>query len=112
MITYKQLTEGITKPVPMGVIVKAMEPARSKLVGKPITPANIAKAVEKVLGKKYGLTIRFKFVSGVPEDEMSSDATYDKDAELEGDPSIEIILLFSSEDKKGIEFTRVWVDFK
>ena len=51
MITFKQLTEGITKPVPMGVIVKAMEPARSKIVGKPITPANVAKTVEKALGK-------------------------------------------------------------
>ena len=102
MITYKQLTEGITKPVPMGVIVKAMEPARSKIVGKPITPANVAKAIEKVLGKKYGLTVSFKFVSGVPENEMSSNATYDKDAELEGDPAIEIEFLFSPKNKKGI----------
>jgi len=102
MKTFKQLTEGITKPVPMGVIIKAMEPARSKIVGKPITPANIAKAVEKVLGKKYGLTVSFKFVSGVPENEMSSNATYDKDAELDGDPAIEIEFLFSPKNKKGI----------
>ena len=110
MITYKQLTEGITKPVPMGVIVKAMEPARSKIVGKPITPANVAKATEKVLGKKFNLVVTLKFVTKLQSGDMSAGAYYDQDAELEGDPSIEIILLFSSEDKKGIEFTNEGFD--
>ena len=110
MITYKQLTEGITKPVPMGVIIKAMEPARSKIVGKPITPANIAKAVEKVLGKKFNLVVTLEFVTALKTGDMSANAYYDQDAELEGDPSIEIILLFSSEDKKGIEFTNEGFD--
>ena len=104
MITYKQLTEGITKPVPMGVIIKAMEPARSKIVGKPITPANVAKAVEKVLGKKFNLVVTLKFVTTLKGGDMSSNAYYDQEAELEGNPSIEVELLFSSEDKKGIEF--------
>ena len=104
MITYKQLTEGITKPVPMGVIVKAMEPARSKIVGKSITPANVAKAVEKVLGKKFNLVVTLKFVTALKGGDMSSNAYYDQGAELEGNPSIEVELLFSSEDKKGIEF--------
>ena len=94
----------------MGVIIKAMEPARSKLVGKPITPANIAKAVEKVLGKKFNLVVTLKFVTKLQSGDMSAGAYYDQDAELEGDPSIEIILLFSSEDKKGIEFTNEGFD--
>ena len=104
MITYKQLTEGITKPVPMGVIVKAMEPARSKIVGKSITPANVAKAVEKVLGKKFNLVVTLKFVTTLKGGDMSANGYYNQDAELEGSPSIEVELLFSSEDKKGIEF--------
>ena len=110
MITYKQLTEGITKPVPMGVVVKAMEPARSKIVGKPITPANIAKAIEKVLGKKYNLVVTLKFVTALEGGDMSANAYYDQDAELKGDPSIEVELLFSSEDKKGIELANEGFD--
>ena len=102
MITYKQLTEGITKPVPMGVVVKAMGPIRSKITDKLLTPTNIAKIIEGALGKKYGLIVSFKFASGVPENEMNSNATYNQDAELEGNPAIEIELLFSPKNKKGI----------
>ena len=103
MITYKQLTEGITKPVPMGVIVKAMEPARSKIVGKPITPANLAKAIEGALGKKLGLEVTFKYAKVLMGGDMSANAYYDQGAELEGDPYIEVELLFSPSDKKGID---------
>ena len=110
MITYKQLTEGITKPVPMGVVIKAMEPARSKIVGKPITPANLTKAVEKVLGKKFNLEVTLKLVTALESGDMSANAYYDQEAELEGDPSIEVELLFSSEDKKGIELANEGFD--
>ena len=110
MITFKQLTEGITKPVPMGVIVKAMEPARSKIVGKPITPANVAKTVEKALGKKFNLVVTLEFVTALKTGDMSANAYYDQDEELEGNPSIEVELLFSSKDKKGMDIDDVGFD--
>ena len=94
----------------MGVVVKAMEPARSKLVGKHTKPQNIAKVVEKTIGKKFNLVVTLKFVTKLQSGDMSAGAYYNQEAELEGDPSIEIILLFSSEDKKGIEFTNEGFD--
>ena len=38
MLPYKQFAEGISKPVPMGFVKKAMDSARSTVVGKSITP--------------------------------------------------------------------------
>jgi hypothetical protein len=103
MITFTQLTEGITKPVPMGVIVKAMEPARSKIVGKSIKPQNIIKVVEKTIGKKFGLRTTLEYAAGLDSGELSANAYYDQEDEIEGDPPVHIEFLFSSKDKKGID---------
>ena len=103
MISFTQLREGITKPSAMGDIIKAMTPARSKFVGKPIKPQNIAKIVERTIGKKYDLEVTLEFAAGLDEGQMSANAYYDKEAELEGDPPVHIELLFSNKDKKGID---------
>ena len=103
MITFIQLREGITKPAAMADIIKAMAPARSKFVGKPVKPQNIAKIVERTIGRKYDLEVTLEFAAGLDAGQMSANAYYDQDAELEGDPPVHIELIFSNKDKKGID---------
>ena len=103
MKTFTQLREGITKPAAMGDIIKAMAPARSKIVGKSIKPQNIAKIIERTIGKKFGLEATVEYAAGLDSGDMSSNAYYDQDAELKGDPSIHIELLCSPKDKKGMD---------
>ena len=103
MITFTQLREGITKPAAMGDIIKAMAPARSKIVGKSVKPQNIAKVIERTVGRKYDLEVTVEYAAGLDAGQMSANAYYDQEAELEGDPFIEIELLFSPKNKKGID---------
>ena len=103
MITYTQLREGITKPVPMASIIKTMASARSKIVGKSITPPNLAKAIQKAVGKTYGVGVTVQSVAVLKAGDMSANAYYDQEAELEGDPPIHIELIFSNKDKKGMD---------
>ena len=103
MITFRELREGITKPAAMADIIKAMAPARSKFVGKPVKPQNIAKIVERTIGKKFDLEVTLEYAASLDEGEMSANAYYDQEAELEGDPPIHIELIFSNKDKKGMD---------
>ena len=110
MITYTQLREGITKPVPMASIIKTMASARSKIVGKSITPPNLAKAVQKTVERTYGVEVTFKYVTALKDGDMSANAYYDQEADLEGDPAVEVELLFSPENKKGMDIDNVGFD--
>jgi hypothetical protein len=103
MISFAELSEGITKPVPMNTIVRKMQGARSKLVGKPVIPSTIAKALESTVKKVYGVEFTYKFVSGFQGGDMNANAYYDPDADQDGDTPIEIELLFSSKDKKRMD---------
>ena len=110
MITYTQLREGITKPVPMASIIKTMVSARSKIVGKSITPPNLAKAIQKALGRTYGVEVTALYATVLKAGDMSANAYYDQEADLEGDPAVEVELLFSPEDKKGMDIDDVGFD--
>ena len=99
MITFTQLREGITKPASMADIIRAMTPARSKIAGKSIKPQNIAKIVERTIGKKFDLEVTLEYAASLDEGEMSANAYYDQKAELEGDPSVHIELIFSNRIK-------------
>jgi hypothetical protein len=101
MISFRELTEGITKPIPAAVVIKQMNSARSSIVGKNVTPSNMAKTVQKSL-KKFGAEVTFEFASKLSVGEMSANAYYDREADLEGDTAIEITLLFSPKDKGGV----------
>ena len=103
MIGFRELTEGISKPVPMSFVKKAMDSARSTVVGKPITPQNLAKAVEKALGRKFGVKTTLKYASALQGGDMSANAYYDQEDDLEGKRPVEVELLFSPLDKKGID---------
>jgi len=103
MITFTQLREGITKPASMADIIRAMAPARSKIVSKSIKPQNIAKIVERTIGKKFDLEVTSEYAASLDGGEMSANAYYDQEAELEGDPPIHIELIFSNKDKKGMD---------
>ena len=110
MITYTQLREGITKPVPMASIIKTMASARSKIVGKSITPPNLAKAIQKTVERTYGVEVTFKYVTALKDGDMSANAYYDQEADLEGDSAVEVELLFSPENKKGMDIDNVGFD--
>ena len=99
MKTLGELIEGITKPVSIGVIVKRTNSARSSIVGNNISPSQIAKSLQKAL-KGLGVEVTFEFVPALQSGDMSANAFYDQEADLEGDPAIEVQLLFSSKDKK------------
>jgi hypothetical protein len=101
MISFRELTEGITKPVPTATIIRQMSSARSSIVGKKLTPSNMAKTVQKSL-KKFGAEVTFELVPTLKSGEMSSNAYYDQEADLDGNPAIEVQLLFSSKDKGGV----------
>ena len=107
MISFAELTgeliEGITKPVAMSTITKKLERARSKIVGKSIKPQGIAKALESSVKKEYGVEFTYKFVPNFQGGDMNANAYYDPDADEEGDPSIEIEMFFSPDDKKGVD---------
>ena len=110
MITYTQLREGITKPVPMASIIKTMASARSKIVGKSITPPNLAKAIQKALGRTYGVEVTAQYATVLKAGDMSANAYYDQEDDLDGDPAVEVELLFSPEDKKGMDIDDVGFD--
>ena len=110
MITYTQLREGITKPVPMASIIKTMASARSKIVGKSITPPNLAKAIQKAVGRTFGVEVTAQHSTSLKSGDMSANAYYDQEADLEGDPAVEVELLFSPEDKKGMDIDDVGFD--
>ena len=110
MITYTQLREGITKPVPMASIIKTMASARSKIVGKSITPPNLAKAIQKAVGRTFGVEVTAQYATTLKSGDMSANAYYDQGADLEGDPAVEVELLFSPEDKKGMDIDDVGFD--
>lgn len=99
MKTLGELIEGITKPVSIGVVIKRTNSARSSIVGKSVTPSNIARALQKSL-KGLGVEVTFELVSALQSGDMSANAFYDQEADLEGDPAIEVQLLFSNKDKK------------
>ena len=98
-----ELIEGITKPVAMSTITKKMQSARSKIVGKSVTPVQIAKALESTVRKAYGVEFTYKFVPNFQGGDMNANAYYDPDADKEGDTPIEMELLFSPDDKRGID---------
>ncbi len=87
----------------MASIIKIMASARSKIVGKPITPLNLAKTVQKAVGRPFGVEVTVEYVSVLKAGDMSANAYYDQEAELEGDPPIHIELLCSPKDKKGMD---------
>ena len=103
MKQFKEIIEGITKPVAMSTISKKMQSARSKIVGKSIKPQGIAKALESSVKKEYGVEFTYKFVPNFQGGDMNANAYYDPDADKEGDTPIEIELLFSSDNKQGID---------
>ncbi len=94
----------------MASIIKTMASARSKIVGKTNTPPNLAKAIQKAVGKTYGVEVTFKYVTALKAGDMSANAYYDQEADLEGDPAVEIELLFSPENKKGMDIDNVDFD--
>ena len=111
MITYKQLREGITKPVPMACIIITMGSARSKIVGKSITPPNLAKVIQKALGRTYGVKVTFKYAAVLKAGDMTPpNAYYSQEDDLDGDPAVEVELIFSPEDKKGLNIPNVGFD--
>lgn len=103
MKTLGELIEGITKPVAMSTIMKKLERARSKVVGKSVKPQVIIKALENSVKKEYGVEFIHTFVSVLQKGEMNANAYYDPDADKEGDPPIEIEMFFSPDDKKGVD---------
>ena len=104
MKTYKELiTEGITKPVPISTVERDLNSARSKVVGKVIKPAVLAKEIEKTVGRKYSIEVSVQFAPSLGRGEMSANAYYDQEADLEGDRAIEIELLISDKDRKGLD---------
>ena len=104
MKTYKELiTEGITKPVPISTVERDLNSARSKVVGKVIKPAALAKEIEKTVGRKYSIEVSVQFAPSLGRGEMSANAYYDQEADLEGERAIEIELLISDKDRKGLD---------
>ena len=101
MKTLGELIEGITKPVSIAFIIKRVNSARSSIVGKSVSPSNIARALQKAL-KGLGVEVTFELVPALQSGDMSANAFYDQEADLEGDPAVEVQLLFSSKDKKGV----------
>lgn len=110
MISFRELREGISKPVSMAHVVKVMGSARSTIVSKTITPSNLAKAVQKAVGRTFGVEVTVKYVSALKAGDMSANAYYDQEADLEGDPAVEVELLCSPEDKKGLDIDDVGFD--
>ena len=110
MKSFRELTEGITKPVPMASIIKTMASARSKIVGKSITPPNLAKAIQGAVGKTYGVEVTFKYATALKDGDMSANAYYDQVDDLAGDPPVVVELLFSPENKKGMDIDNVGFD--
>ena len=102
MLSFLNLTEGITKPVSMSVIDKALSSSESKIVGKDLKPRALSREIEKSVGKKFGIEVTFKFVPSLTKDDMSANAYYDQEDDIEGDPSITIELLMSAENRNGI----------
>ena len=102
MIRFSQFAEGITKPVSMSVIDKALSSSESKIVGKDLKPRALSREIEKSVGKKFGIEVTFKFVPSLTKDDMSANAYYDQEDDIEGDPSITIELLMSAENRNGI----------
>ena len=102
MIIFSQFAEGITKPVSMSVIDKALSSSESKIVGKDLKPRALSREIEKSVGKKFGIEVTFKFVPSLTKDDMSANAYYDQEDDIEGDPSITIELLMSAENRNGI----------
>ena len=94
----------------MASIIKTMASARSKIVGKSITPPNLAKAVQKSVERTFGVEVTFKYVTALKDGDMSANAYYDQEADLEGDPAVEVELLFSPENKKGMDIDNVGFD--
>ena len=103
MKQFKEIIEGITKPVAMTTISKKMQSARSKIVGKSIKPQGIARALESSVKKEYGVEFTYKFVPNFQGGDMNANAYYDPEADKESDTPIEVELLFSSDDKQGID---------
>ena len=99
MKTLGELIEGITKPISIAFVIKRVNSARSSIVGKNVSPSQIAKSLQKAL-KGLGVEVSFEFVPALQSGDMSANAYYDQEADLEGDPAIEVELLFSSKDKK------------
>ena len=99
MKTLGELIEGITKPISIAFVIKRVNSARSSIVGKNVSPSQIAKSLQKAL-KGLGIEVTFEFVPALQSGDMSANAFYDQEADLEGDPAVEVELLFSSKDKK------------
>ena len=102
MIIFSEFAEGITKPVSMSVIDNALSSSESKIVGKDLKPRALSREIEKSVGKKFGIEVTFKFVPSLTKDDMSANAYYDQEDDIEGDPSITIELLMSAENRNGI----------
>ena len=65
MMSFSELREGISKPVSMAHVVKVMGSARSTIVSKTITPSNLAKAVQKAVGRTFGVEVTVKYASAL-----------------------------------------------
>lgn len=99
MLKFGQYITEVSASINQRNLAKEMQKLTAFLDGSTRSKAEIVKLVNKLL-KPYGVYINTTLSSVVPSNEIYISALFDPDLDEEDEPSIEIVLIFNSSDKK------------
>lgn len=99
MLSFNQYITEVSSTINQRNLTKEMEKLKAFLNGSTKAKTEIVKLTKKLL-KPYSVYVETSYSSAVPRNEIYISALFDPDLDEENEPSIEIVLMFNSSDKK------------
>lgn len=99
MLKFEQYITEVSSSINQRMLSNEMRKLKTFLDGSTRSKTEIVKLVKKLL-KPYGVYVETQLSSDVPSNEIYITAYFDPDLDEEDEPSIEIVLMFNSSDKK------------
>lgn len=99
MLKFGQYLTEVSSSINQRVLSNEMQKLKKFLDGSTRSKTEIVKLVKKLL-KSYGVYVETQLSSNVPNNEIYVTAYFDPELDEEEEPSIEIVLMFNSSDKK------------
>ena len=100
MKKLSELQEAINKPIPIGEILKTLNKAKKHIIVRPLNRDKIASIIEDALNTKWDIVISSDEHKNVEQGDMNINAFYNFVADEVDETAIELVLMFSPEDKE------------
>tara|TARA_Y100000034_G_scaffold136371_1_gene212442 strand:+ start:2887 stop:3588 length:702 start_codon:yes stop_codon:yes gene_type:complete len=108
MKTYREISEGINRPVPLKTIESVLSKAGNKIIGRTVKPAEIATEIDKALNTKWDVELNFDFSITPDPGMVIVDGAYDAFNNDHGETPFFLTLYFNRNDKQLSISTDGW----